>query len=74
MSNNKPTYTEVLEMIRKDNAEIKQTVKEVAGKLDDMDTRLTVLETKHANNTSWVLWGWGFAVVVVNAILNYFFS
>lgn len=74
MSNNKPTYTEVLEMIRKDNAEIKQTVKEVAGKLDDMDTRLTVLETKHATNTSWVLWGWGFAVVVVNAILNYFFS
>lgn len=61
-------------MIRQDNAEIKATLKETVEKLDAIDTRLTVVETRQTSDTNWRLWLWGAAVVVVNALLQHYFG
>lgn len=72
MNSKNPTYTEVLEMIRQDNAEIKKVIRDIDRKLDTVDNRLTVVETQQASNKNWGLWLYGFVVTAVNLLLNYF--
>ncbi len=68
MSNGKPSYTEVLEMIKNEVKEINKKMGSLDAKLDTLSERTVVLETKQENNKSWHAWLLAIAVTAINII------
>lgn len=66
MSNNKPTYTEVLEMINDKFDKLDTKLDRVDDKLDNLTNRVTALETTAKSNTKWLGWAAAGAVTLAN--------
>ena len=67
---NKPTYTEVLEMIDNKLDGVDKKVTDIDTKIDEISTRVTVLETEAKVHKNWVMWVWGAVVVAISAAIN----